>query len=358
MFTSHTANFQKFNRPFMRLLREMGYEIHYTSAGEEKILDADKSFAADFPRSPFRLDKLIKSYRQLKEVLDKNHYEIIHTHTPVGSIITRLAARNARKEGTRVIYTAHGFHFMKGGSKLGWLLWYPIEKTMARQTDVLITINKEDYERAKEKFKTDVRYVDGVGIDISRFSKKMTKKERNTYRKKLGLKPDDFVIIYIAELSRGKNHKMILSATADLVAEGNSNIKLLLPGKDSMNGHNQKLAKELGIEKNVQFLGYRKDIPALLKISDLYVSTSNREGLAINILEALASGLPVIGTRVRGHVDEIEFVELGDVKSLAKKILGVKNGRTKMAQSLPKKYYIENALRFHKELYEESEKQN
>ena len=110
LFTSHVANFQKFNRPFMRMLSEQDYEVHYASMGEEEILDCDKSFVVPFTRSPFGLSN-VAAYKQLKVIIDREHYDIIHTHTPMGSVVTRLAARAARKKGTRVIYTAHGFHF-------------------------------------------------------------------------------------------------------------------------------------------------------------------------------------------------------------------------------------------------------
>jgi len=98
LFTSHTANFQKFNRPFMRMLREQGYEVHYASMGEEQIKDCDKQFVVPFTRSPFTLSN-VRAYRQLKEIIDREQYDLIHTHTPVGSVVTRLAARQAPPTG-------------------------------------------------------------------------------------------------------------------------------------------------------------------------------------------------------------------------------------------------------------------
>ena len=175
LFTSHVANFQKFNRPFMRMLRKDGWEVHYASMGEEEILDADKSFTVSFTRNPFTISN-IRAYKQLKQIIDRENYDIIHTHTPVGSVVTRLAARRARSRGTRVIYTAHGFHFFTGAPLLNWLIYYPVERLMARYTDTLITINDEDYKRAKRTFKTDVRYVPGVGVDPEQFKPRLTKK--------------------------------------------------------------------------------------------------------------------------------------------------------------------------------------
>jgi glycosyltransferase EpsD len=300
LFTSHTANFSKFNVSLIKLFQDRGYRVDYASAGEESIKSADQAFTIDFARSPWRIDKHIKAYRQLKKILAKNHYGIIHTHTPVGSVITRLAARKTRRNGTKVIYTAHGFHFFDGVSPMNWLLWYPIEKLCARFTDVLITINQEDYERAKKHFKTDVRYVAGVGVNPDGFAAKMTKAQRNKYRKDLGLAPDDFVIIYVAEISKRKNQERLLKEKAEVI-KNNPKTHILLVGKDSLHGKIQKLTHQLNIAKNVHFLGYRRDVPQLLKISDLYCSTSRQEGLAVNILEARLSGLPIEATQVRGH---------------------------------------------------------
>ncbi|MCL2451595.1 glycosyltransferase, partial [Candidatus Saccharibacteria bacterium] len=300
LFSSHTANFSKFNLSFIELLKNSGYEVDYASAGEEPIGNVDHEFTVDFPRNPFKIHKLIKSYRQMKKILSKNHYDLIHTHTPVGSVVTRLAAQKTRRQGTKIIYTAHGFHFFKNASPVNWLLWYPVEKFCARLTDILITINREDYERAKKKFKTDVRYVPGVGIDTKKFAIKMTKNERDKYRKTLGLKSDDFAIIYVAEISKRKNQKQLLKEKAEIV-RSNPKTHVLLVGGDTLNGRMQKLARELGIARNVHFLGYRQDIPKLLKISDLYCSTSRQEGLAMNVLEARLAGLPIEATTVRGH---------------------------------------------------------
>ena len=139
LFTSHTANFQKFNRPFMRMLREQGYEVHYASMGEEQIEDCDKQFVVPFTRSPFTLSN-VRAYRQLKEIIDHEQYDLIHTHTPVGGVVTRLAARQARQRGTRVIYTAHGFHFFTGAPLLNWLVYYPIERLMPELTAILLPV--------------------------------------------------------------------------------------------------------------------------------------------------------------------------------------------------------------------------
>ncbi|MCL2038758.1 glycosyltransferase [Candidatus Saccharibacteria bacterium] len=302
LYTSHTANFQKFNRPLMRMMSGQGWEVHYASAGEEEILDCDETFVVDFARNPFRFDRHIKAYRQMRRILAKHKYEIIHTHTPVGGAITRLAARRARRGGTRVIYTAHGFHFYRGAPLLNWLLWYPAEKILANYCDVLITINKEDFERGKRKLKTDVRYVPGVGVDPAKFQIKMSKKERNDLRASLGLEPDDFVMIYVAEINKNKNQAGLLRQKAEMIRSDRKN-HILLVGRDYSRGAVARLARSLRIANNVHFLGYRNDVPQLLKISDLYISTSKREGLGLNVIEAKVAGLRAEVSDTRGHRD-------------------------------------------------------
>jgi glycosyltransferase EpsD len=296
---SHIKNF---HLPYLKYFKDNGYEVHVATNSKDKIPHCDKKHTASFERSPFRLNN-IKARKQLKNIIDKEGYEIIHTHTPMGSVITRLAALKARKKyKTRVIYTAHGFHFYKGAPLQNWLLYYPVEKFLARYTDTLITINKEDYKRANKKFNTKVEYVPGVGVDEKKFNFKMSKKEKSELRKNLGIKDSDYVLIYVAELNKNKNQTVLIDAMAELVKKKN-NIHLLLVGIDSYKGRHKKQVAKFGIESNVHFLGFRKDVPRLLKISDLAVSTSLREGLPLNLMEAQFSELPAIATGCRGNRD-------------------------------------------------------
>ena len=332
LFTSHTANFSKFNRPFMRWFKQQGYEVHYASAGEEEVLDCDKHFTIPFERSPFKLNNL-RAIKQLKKIIDAEGYDIIHTHTPMGGVVTRLAAKAARKNGTRVIYTAHGFHFFKGAPLLNWLVYYPIESVMAKYTDTLITINKEDYERAKKKFNTDVQYVPGVGIDTKKFGIKMSASERLVLRKSLGLKKNDFVMIYPAEISKRKNQLWLIRSLTGLINE-NPDIHLLLIGQDSLNNLCHNAVKVSGLEKNIHFLGYRRDMPQLLEISDLAVSSALQEGLPVNILEAMSTGLPIVATDCRGNRDLVEngingyLVAQGDASTLRQSVIQISKDKS------------------------------
>lgn len=295
----------QFHIPFLRYFKDSGYEVHVATNSDLSIPYCDKKIKIPFERSPFRINN-IRSIYKLKKIITDEKYEIIHTHTPVGSVVTRLAAKKARKKyGTKVIYTAHGFHFYKGASKINWLIFYPIEKYLAKITDDLITINMEDYNLTQKKFKTSVHYIPGVGIDEAKFTFNMTEFEKNNLKKSLGLKKDDFILIYPAEISKRKRQVWLINTLDNLLVE-NSNIHLLLPGKDSLNGKCQKIVKKLNLEQQIHFLGYRNDIPRLLKISDIAISSAKQEGLPVNIMEAMYVNLPIVASNCRGNRDLIE----------------------------------------------------
>lgn len=316
----------QFHLPFLKLFKDKGYEVHVATNGNETIPYCDKKYVIPFERSPFKLNN-IKAIKKLREVINKEHYDIIHTHTPMGSVVTRLAAKKARKNGTRVIYTAHGFHFYNGAPLINWMLFYPVEKCLSKYTDTLITINKEDYDLAKRKFKKckDIRYVPGVGIDEEKFNFSMSEQEKLNFRRELGLSKDDFVIVYPAEISNRKRQMWLIDSISNLMKE-HSNIHLLLPGKDSLNGECHKLVTSLNLENQIHFLGYRKDIPSLLKISNLSVSTAKQEGLPVNIMEAMYVGLPIVASDCRGNRDLVTdgvngyLIDLQDKQKFAKSV--------------------------------------
>ena len=297
----------QFHLPFLKLFKEKGYEVHVATNGNEEIPFCDVKHVVSFERSPFKL-KNLKAIRQLKKICDTEKFDIIHTHTPMGSVVTRLAAKHARKKyKTRVIYTAHGLHFFKGAPLKNWLIFYPVEKFLARYTDTLILINQEDYDLCKRKFKKchDIQYVPGVGIDEEKFDFEMTKKEKKELRESLGIKENDFVMIYPAEISKRKRQIWLINSIKDLLNEHND-IHLLLPGKDSLDGKCHKLVDELGLNNQVHFLGYRTDIPKLLKISNLSLSSANQEGLPVNVMEAMYVGLPIVASDCRGNRDLVK----------------------------------------------------
>ena len=295
-----------FHLPYLKMFKEKGYEVHVATNTDDTIPFCDIKHKVCFERSPFKKNNL-KAIKQMEKILLDNNFDIVHTHTPMGSVVTRLAYKKVRnKVNTRMIYTAHGFHFYKGAPLLNWVLFYPVEKYLSKYTDTLITINKEDYEFAKKKFKKcrSVEYVPGVGIDEDKFNFTMTKSEKLELRKSLGLKENDFVLIYPAEISKRKRHIWLINTISPLLME-NRHIHLLLPGSDSLNGKAHALTKKMGLTDQIHFLGYRTDIPKLLRISDLAISSAKQEGLPVNIMEAMYVGLSVVATDCRGNRDLI-----------------------------------------------------
>ncbi|EOD00103.1 glycosyltransferase family 4 protein [Caldisalinibacter kiritimatiensis] len=306
---SHILNFHV---PYLKWFKEKGYEVHVASNGNSSIPFVDIKHNILFERSPFRLVNL-KAYKQLKKIIDNNNYKLIHCHTPMGSVLTRLAAKKARKKETKVIYTAHGFHFFKRAPIVNWLLYYPVEKWLSKYTDCLITINDEDYECAiRKKFKAGfIKKVNGVGIDLNKF-KFQTSEKRKELRKQYGYSEMDFILIFVAELNHNKHQDMLINVV-NVLKNKIPNIKLLLVGEGNLMEQYMYQVKELDLENNIKLLGYRKDVPNLMAISDVAVSASRREGLPVNVMEAMATGLPLVVTDCRGNRDLVKNGENGYV---------------------------------------------
>ena len=331
----------QFHMPFIRELKARGVEVHAAfkdNSADKPGLDLsaiDKTFEIPFERQPLRPNN-IKAYRELKKIIDGNGYDAVHCHTPMGAVITRLAAKSARKKGTKVIYTAHGFHFFKGASIKNWMLFYPVEKYLSKYTDCLITINSEDCELAhKKKFRAGKIYkVHGVGVELDKF-KAVDADEKARLRAEYGYDGDTFIMIYPADLSVRKNQPMLFDALQK-IAEKNKNVKLLLPGQPIRLEEYKRMVSERGIADNVEFLGYRRDINNLVGLSDLSVASSFQEGLPINIIEAMAMGNAIVATDVRGNNDAVEdgvngyLVPVGDSDLMAEKILELMNDREKL----------------------------
>ena len=298
---SHIA---QFHRPLAEVLHEHGYAVHVAARnnlGEKnglKLDFADKVFDVPFSRSPKSMDNVI-AYFRLKEILEKESYTVIHCNTPMGGIVTRLAAVKARRHGARVLYTAHGFHFYKGASKKNWLVFYPIEKIMARFCDTLLTITKEDYLLAKRKFHTNVEHIHGVGVYTERYHA-VSDAEKLQMRSKERLKDSDFVILCTGELNQNKNQKALIKAAAEL-KESIPGLKILLAGNGPLEQELRMQIRELGVEDAVRLLGYRTDLEKVTPAADLVVSCSYREGLPLNILEAMLCCKPVVASVNRGH---------------------------------------------------------
>lgn len=252
----------------------------------------------DIQRNPFAFPKNIKAYHQLIKLMSEEHFDMIHCNTPMGGVLGRLAAH---KIGIRkVIYQAHGFHFWKGAPLKNWLLYYPVEKIFAHYTDILITINQEDFAFAQKKMKAKkVTYIPGVGVDRSRFSS-ISEECKAQVRNELGIPLDAVVILSVGELNQNKNHQIVIRALAKLARR---DVYYVICGKGELNERLRTLANQCGIGEYLKLAGYRDDITAFYGIADLFVFPSFREGIPAVVMEAIASRIPVVASRIRGVVD-------------------------------------------------------
>lgn len=277
-------------------------------------------YQIDTSRSPLNKGNL-KAVKQLKALAEKEKYDIVHCHTPIAAMCARIACRKARKNGTRVIYTAHGFHFYKGASLKNWLLFYPIEKLCAHFTDVLVTINKEDFNLAQKKMKAkQIKYVPGVGINLEKFSQITV--NALEMRKEIGVPENAKLILSVGELNENKNHETVIRAIA------NTDFYYAVAGKGKRREELQAIIDELGLTERVKLLGYQTDILKFYQIADVFVLPSFREGLNVSLMEAMASGLPCIASKIRGTVDLID--ENGGILCTADDVLGFKTAIEKV----------------------------
>lgn len=356
-----------FHLPYLKMFKEQGWETsvaaknNFDKASECRIPYCDNYYDIPFKRNPFKLSNY-NSYKELKKLIIEGNYDIIHCHTPVGGVIARLASKNYKENTARIIYTAHGFHFFQGAPLRNWLIYYPIEKYLSYYTDVLITMNQEDYDIVNEKFKnTQAIMTPGIGVNLEKFYTYDIEKNR-ILRLQHGFNEEDFILTYVGELSNRKNQNQIIE-TARLLQGRINNIKFLLVGTGKDSVKLKKKVRDLNLTDIVIFLGYRKDIVDLMNLSDVVVSTSKQEGLPVNLLEALSVGKPIIATNSRGNRDLVKdnyngfLIEIHDSKDMSDKINQLYNNKDLQrnmsicSKKESRKYDIKNVLEIMKKIY-------
>lgn len=311
IIASVASMIDQFNMANISILKKQGYEVHVAANFEggntssklriaEFILNLEglgvKYWNVSFSRKIFDVSANIKAYKKIKNLILEMDYDFLHCHSPIGGVCGRLASCGTK---TRVIYTAHGFHFFKGGPVKDWILYYPIEKLLACFTDVLITINKEDFHLATKYFKArQINYIPGVGLDTVLFAGAVV--DRNAKRQEIGVPLDAIMLFSVGELDRRKNHEAPIRA---LAKANNKNIFYVICGIGNLDNFLKTLSKDLGVGNRVLFIGFRADVADLCKSSDIYILPSQREGLGIAGLEGMASGLPLISSYVNGIKD-------------------------------------------------------
>ncbi len=311
MLASVASMIDQFNMPNIRMLLSMGYQVDVAcNFADGNTCSADKiaklieeldqlgvgHYQIDFSRSILNMKSNVKAYKQVKKLMTENQYEFVHCHSPIGGAVARLAGKVTK---TEIIYTAHGFHFYKGAPLKNWLIYYPVEWILAHWTDVLLTINSEDFAFAQRKMKAKkVEYVPGIGIDMSRFGRTVINKSDK--RAQLGIPEDAVLLFSVGELNENKNHETVIKAISDM------DVYYLIAGQGMKKDELQNLIHSQNMTDRIRLLGFRNDVSELYAIADLFVFPSFREGLSVALMEAMASGLPCVVSEIRGNVDLID----------------------------------------------------
>lgn len=299
----------------VRLLQESGYEVHYAANFDTVVYGSDNRrlegtgiicHPIQFCRSPFSR-QVTQSCQALKKLIQQEQFDLIHCHMPMTGVVARMAAQSLRKSflktgvtPPKVLYTAHGFHFCKGAPLKNWFYYIP-ERFLSRYTDVLITMNEEDYARAKRfPVRGQVKKISGAGISLKDrpyrdFSN--TKKDTGTKKKR------PFRLISVGELNANKNHIAVLKA---LTRFDETEIHYTIYGEGCTREELEEYIRKYGLTAMVTLAGYCDRIPEMLAKADAFILPSKREGLPFALMEAMAAGLPVIAQPIRGCRDLIE----------------------------------------------------
>lgn len=294
------------NRPCLKVALDMGYDVILgVQRAKPEELSCElpvKLYDAHTYRSitAFKDNKI--AYDNLNKVIRENNVEVIHCNTPVGGMVGRFCGKKNKVK--KIIYTAHGFHFYKGAPLFNRTVLKWAEMLMARWTDAIITMNQEDYAAAK-KFKLrkggKVYFVNGVGITLKDFEGLSHLRQQK--REEMGVKDEDIVLISMGDLVPRKNYGAAIRA----IAKANDpRLQYMICGRGPELENLQNLAKELGVENQIHFLGFRTDVKELLTGADIFLFTTRQEGLPRSMMEAMASGLPCVASAIRGNVDLIE----------------------------------------------------
>lgn len=342
----------------LEILKNKGYDVDcacntkFTGKNTQDFFEKFniKVFHVDFPIRNLKIKSIIKSYKQIKEIL-KNNYSVVHCHSTIAATIGRQCTKKYRKTGTKVIYTSHGFPFYEGNNSIKAKIFYQIEKYYSKYTDAIITICNEDYKNALNMKCKNVFFMHGVGVNIESIANQNINVE--LYRKKLGLSPEDKVILSIGELNTNKNHQIIIKSIAEL---NDSNIIYIICGREVTEKGKKEELQNLAdsLKVRLKFLGYRNDIAEICNVSDIGAIPSYKEGLGLSGIEMLAAGIPVVGSNRQGIKDYIKDGNTGyladpdDVSSFEKAIdetltLKMNKNTRKKCIDMAKKFNVNQA---------------
>ena len=327
--------------PYMKLFQDNDYEVHVATNTEEVLPYCDKKINLKLRRNPYNILNII-ALRNIRKLAKKEKYDLISCHTPIGGFLGRATIIGRKKQNTKVIYTAHGFHFYKKSSLFRWIIYYPLEKFLSRFSDAVITMNEEDYALAKKKFHSDVYKIHGIGLNKDRL--KLTEKN---IKKKYNLK-NKYIVTYIAEISKRKKQLDLLKKMENYHLD--KDIIFLLIGDSYIKNIENKLRRY----KNVKYIGFKENIGDYINISDLIISPSNQEGLPQNILEAKYFKKNIIGMNIRGINDLLKDgsgILVNSLQEMIEKIIDIKHNPIVVKTSNIDDYLLDNVLVEVKEIY-------
>lgn len=373
--TTISATLNDFFGSFARYFRAKGWRVDGMAMGvstdPQCLENFDRVWEVEWSRNPLAPQNLRVAPQQIREVLAQHDYNLVNVSTPVAAFVTRYALNDLRKQGKlKVIYTAQGFHFYRGGERLKNAIFLGLERLAGRWTDYVVVVNREDEEAAKgyrivppER----VRYIPGTGLNRDRYSSDaIPDAEVMRVRQELRLSPETPLFLSVAEFIPRKHPEDILRAFARLARP---EAHLAFAGDGQLEDEMQQLASDLGVQDRVHFLGFRRDVPALMRASVATLLASEQEGLPNCVMESLCLGIPVIGTEIRGTQDLLEggcgvLVKVGDVEGLARAMTWVldcpedarsmgERGRNRMTP-----YELQHILEQYEALYAEAAPQH
>ena len=371
MVTTLPCTLNSFLLPFAAYFRSIGWQVDAMSCGissDSKCQQGfDRVWDVEWSRNPLDPRNLLGTPGKIREIVLREKYNIIHVHTPVAAFVTRYALKDLRDRlKCKVIYTAHGFHFFKGGNSLKNTAFINLEKSAGKWTDYLVTINHEDKSAALEYglvAPNHTHYMPGIGVDLKYYNRDTVSDSAVAdVRQKLGIGKDTPLLLSVAEFTARKHHVDAIEAFAKLARR---DVHLALAGTGPLMAKMKQLATELGVIDRIHFLGNRSDVPVLMKAACANILVSDQEGLPRCVLESLALEVPTIGTKIRGTQDLLEggcglLVDVGDVDGLAAAMTWMLD-RPQEAAKMAKlgyerisTYDLEVVIQLHEQLYKEA----
>ena len=332
---STASHLRQFHMPYIEALRENA-EVYLMATGE------GVNFPITFAKSYFSLSNL-RALFQIRKILKREQFDLLILNTTLTAFWIRAALFGMRKR-PYVLNIVHGylFPFEGGGLKKKILLF--CEKLMRKKTDDIAVMNHEDLETATQNklCKGNVYFTLGMGLPDG-YSNPATDSVRERYAKE-----GDFLCSFVGELSKRKNQIFLVQAVQRLKAQGLP-IRLLLAGEGSERETLQAEIASRGLENDVLLLGQSKEVPAILAATDLYLSASESEGLPFNLMEAMAYGLPIVASDVRGQHDLLlqkpeMLYPAGDMDTFCKAVTSVyesgRKGRGSLKYPELEQYYL------------------